>query len=1138
MAANDRDQYQGFLMMDARLRDPSTALWEARSTYTEASPRPGRCVPGRATEALLVASGSQADGTVLDILAVEGGPPGRDPRAAGLAWKNSGEGANAYRGREIPATLSAWEVVSWQTSTGITEPHLLTLRQDAYVDRVVIVAEETTAHGSDIVSWYRDTDGTLSSKVVIHDATDEGRGLFPCLVEAGDRLFCLHWSRGIGSASDSYFIRVQMSLDGGATWETVRRQATTLTTIKLSVTHGSLANRYEAGRLRAAHLDGQVLVMGHVQQQLATAATEAADLHIQWASSNLATKLERVEITTAADKTAGTSGGPMDVTTAAGAFVVTWAQPDGALYSARLGSAYQRLSAAGASSTGVLSGLVDLATSPDRINDADIATVTDDVGILWTYARRALTGDNSTGLLNVVYSDTNGDKWKEVGTSDDTPGSGTTSLWNAGRTGGGAHQTDHYLQNFAVAWQRGRAVMAHRWSADTGINDQSLALAYLGGYHDLTIAPFEYGATLAARHPWTRTRLPIERAQDAADWTATTSGVVSNALNSGGYEQLSSGDGASTGALSVKRTHTASGDPLMVATFAAKGSNSGASSTTDRAAFVFRVSDGANYGVELGVYLEPTAFGLYDRIAASQLSLTSTLANEVREWRLGIHATEDSSILRCRVWYRSWDTSEDRQWTFVGAYSLSDDGGAGGGSFDAHGCFTTGIPQADLDVYHGPHVTIGDRSNTTCLSGCAYTWDEWVTADDNPDHLSLTPMSSLPVYLSGGVSVAGVDGPAMASDSWSLAPTYEYPLSRIHPGQSRSVRERWRSVDDTAQVTIALPLDATLLATTDSHAGAPLYGIWLGGVNFRTAELYKVVGGSSVKVADIDMADAFGSVNYTRQGATLLPNNDLTLTMAGQELVGWDFRTVGGSPNVVRRVLGNRGGRWHTGTTAGPRVRVHLDKIDDTEPASGSGFFCARSGVVLIQIPQADTTAGWELVIPVQDTVDGFFEIGSLMVGPVWVSGQAPDWGRRLEQTLGTAYRRQQDGAIQATRPQPAGYGMEIAWAADINTTQFHSTDEPTHVTTTDTSGVEGAATLSGTVYDLQHEIAAYGSMPLVYLPKIPRSDGSGDVRTLTRWYEYLLCHVPRGLRVTHPLGEEGTDESLTVASVTLEPEL
>jgi hypothetical protein len=115
---------------------------------------------------------------------------------------------------------------------------------------------------------------------------------------------------------------------------------------------------------------------------------------------------------------------------------------------------------------------------------------------------------------------------------------------------------------------------------------------------------------------------------------------------------------------------------------------------------------------------------------------------------------------------------------------------------------------------------------------------------------------------------------------------------------------------------------------------------------------------------------------------------------------------------------------------------------------------------------------------------------------------------------------------------------VDVAWTGGVDSRQFHDgTAEPTYITTTATSGITGPATWAATVYDLQHELAGLGSHPVVYLPKIERA-AAGDVRQLTRWYEYLLAYVPSGLTVTHAVGDEGTDETMTVGTLTLEPEL
>jgi hypothetical protein len=1084
-----------------------------------------------------LASGAQSSATALDILAVDGGPVGRDPRAAGLAWKNTTDGANLYRGREIPATLTAWEVLDWQTGAGFVNPHAITLRADTYRDEIVVVAQENP--GGSVVCWRRSTSGALSVKTTIHDGPQLGKGLHPCLVEVGDRLFCLHWARGVGTASDRYYVRVQMSLDGGATWETVRQRASAKQTIQEANTYTAVPSSvYQAGRLRAAYLDGQVLVVGHLQRQIATTDPEAADVHIQWGSTDLGTMLQLVEITDTNTVASEKCGGPPEITVAGGAFVVSWVQPDGVWYTARTASAFQAISAINRGTVGSLSGLANVAASPTRITDYDLAQARDDVGLLWGYARSALVGGNDRGITKVILSSDDGATWQEVGSSDDVPGSGTTGIWNIGRTAG-VHNADAYLDGFCATWQRGRAVMIHGWYSATGTNDRSLAIAYLGGYHDLTIAPIDDLSAISDRHPWARTLLPIERAQDTTAWIANTIGTTANVLQANGSELLTSGNGGSAGLLNVTTTEGTTGDTLMVATFAAYGSNAAASPTADHAAFTFRVDDGTR-GIELGIYLGSTGFGIYDRVAGVQKALLMGLPDEVREWRLGIYSDEAATIFRCRVWYRSWAGTtpgeEDRLWNFVGAYGLSDDGGTVGTNRVQFGCFTSTAAQADLAVYHGPHFTVGDTTTSTCLAGSAYTWDLWTTATDNPSHLSLTPLSSLPVYVSGGVSVRGVDGPAMASDSWTLSAAHEYPIERIWSSYSRSPRVRWRSVDETQQ-TIALALDPKLLGTVDSAVGAPLLGLFLGGINWRSATIQRSTGGAWVTVATIDAADAFGVLDCTRTGATVVPAADTTHQIAGQELIGWDYREIGPT-GVVRRIRANRGGRWATGATAGPRASLALDQIDNTEAATTDAVLSARNVCVVFEHAAATAVAGWRLVILAQDTVEGFFEIGSMMLGPVWVSGQPTDWGRLVEQTLGTAYRRQQDGTIQATHRAPAGLSVDVAWTGGVDSRQFHDgTAEPTYITTTTTAGVEGAATLAATVYDLQHEIAALGVYPVVYLPRIERS-AAGDVRTLTRWYDYLLGYAPEGVRVTHSIGDEGRDETMTVGALTIEAEL
>jgi hypothetical protein len=184
MSAKDRDQYQGLLIPDARLT-ATTALWAAQSSYSQAGPRAGVPVPESESEAVLEAQGLQVADSSIDLLAVDGGPVGRTIDAAQMVWRRTGDGTNAFRGWEIPATYSAWEVLQWApTTTDYATPHIASLKADKYRDRLVVVAERTD--NNTIYCWRRDpADGSWSSAVVIHSGATDGAASHPCLVEVG-----------------------------------------------------------------------------------------------------------------------------------------------------------------------------------------------------------------------------------------------------------------------------------------------------------------------------------------------------------------------------------------------------------------------------------------------------------------------------------------------------------------------------------------------------------------------------------------------------------------------------------------------------------------------------------------------------------------------------------------------------------------------------------------------------------------------------------------------------------------------------------------------------------------------------------------------------------------------------------------
>ena len=1129
MGANNREQYQGLLLPDARLRTTS-ALWTAESSFSEQGPHAGRPVPSGDTEALLQASGTQDSQTSLNVLAVEGGPVGRSVRAAGIAWKKTTDSANTYRGREIPITLTGFEHLQYST-TDYEHHDAVTLTQEAYKGQIVVVSRDVST--GNVVSWRRQTDGTTTAAVIVHSFSTDGNARTPCLVEAGDRLFCLYWCQGLGGAGTELFIRVAMSTDGGASWSVVRRQATTLRNVKTSISFTGV-DHYQPRRLSAAYKDGQVVVLASMWKAIPSGSTNFADIVAQWASPNLATRLDRVSLPDSATVSTLLAG-QTKVIAHAGRFVAAQINQSAPPSSIRLFSAvsaYEPLCEGTALLTFNAGAYSQTTLNPRRQTDADMDLASDDVGFIWLVARTCETGHSTSQRVNLFFSQDNGASLEKVSTDDLISGA-TGSIWGVGRSSGNAN-ADAYPRDLALTWQRGRAVLAHSYEHPSSTTKGSVALMYLGGYSNLTVAPWSTEFGIQYRHPWRYTLLPYGKTKDLTMWTAVSSGTTANDMFED-YERLRSGDGSSAGQFSVFARDTTTGDVLLVAQMAAQAEGAGISSAAPKSALLFRVDDGAR-GCELGIYLGATAFGVYDHVTGAVKQNVGGLQAKPHEFRVAVYASENAATLTARVWYREWKQTDDRLWIFVGAFTLSNDGGTVGTNRVAFGCFSSTTPIADLEVYSGPCWSAGNVNNDNSLSGSAYLWSDWVTATHNPAFLGLTPLSPQDTYLNGGVYVRGVDGPAFKDDAWTISAAHEYPVERLWPSFARSSRVRWRSVDASAQQTIAVAFDAGLLGTDESHPGAPLYALWLDGINWRTGELQAYSGGSWSKVVDIDASAAFGTLAYSREGNSILPNADTTNQMAGQELVGWDFRPTTGS--VVRRIAANRGGRWATGTAAGPRVRLALDGVEASDPASGSAYLSARQVCVVFEHAAADTASGWRLVIDAQPTVEGWLEVGTMQLGPVWVSGQVPDWGRGIDQQLGTAYAVRQDGSAVGSKVAPGSYAVDVGWTGGVDTRQFHNgTAEPTYVTTTATAGIEGAATWAATVYDLQHELEALGADPLVYLPKLERN-ATNDTRTLTRWFEVYPARVTQGLNITSAYGDEGTDETFTVATMTLEPEL
>ena len=107
----------------------------------------------------------------------------------------------------------------------------------------------------------------------------------------------------------------------------------------------------------------------------------------------------------------------------------------------------------------------------------------------------------------------------------------------------------------------------------------------------------------------------------------------------------------------------------------------GGQSGTDDIACRVRLAN-VGHGVEMSVRLTAGGFAYVIDVGAGGTLLAAVpniTAGVAYQWRIGMYLDSDTGAGReLQVWYRAADTSENRQWTRVGAFTLADDSAAGG----------------------------------------------------------------------------------------------------------------------------------------------------------------------------------------------------------------------------------------------------------------------------------------------------------------------------------------------------------------------------------------------------------------------------------------------------------------------------
>lgn len=1067
------DYGQAILVPDPRIA--WDALVAATSSYTGTAPIPGQPDPDGTTGLTLTARGTQAAGDTMRVSTKTGGGVGRS--GATFIWQQE---AGDWQGWDAPTVMSTWAPVTWATTPAVMHPSLCAL--DA---------------GQVLAVWARGTYGntvytsTLSAGAWAAEAAIDIGGTpaapcCPCLLRIEDRvlLFVL-----VENATDEAQLRMLYSADDGATWTT---GATGALPAAISTASGSTG--YNLLRVRAAYLDGQILLLVWLRTKNTTVA--AQDIVRQYASIDGGHSFTLVYETGTATLAEGRAC--PDVVVANGEFVVGWLDTTNRLPNVRrLTSASLALSAVeevDAASTSEVWGVLN--GGGKFFTDAEMILTADETGVLLISGRLPTTGNRWV----IFQSLDGGDTWAPMARSSTASGGGV--WWDA-------EDSSTYPADAVALWHQGRALVVSGFEANPGTYDGgSLISLWLGGYTTVTMPGYDAWRSDARQVTWGETWIPLDLPGDTG-WTRTVAGLGTDSINSSARLAI----GVPTAGSQVLYSRVPAGSvargQIVTWALSVAGGTAGVTLTT---------AD-ATEGYQLRVTLTGAgALTARDMIGATDIGTASGLTGEI-----AILASITGGV--CSVWYRSiTDQYAARTWiALVEAEALTDDAGATlSANAISWGMGSGGSgPPAHASQWRWFHwIDDGGGAVNYCGTGLG-------SAQFPRDHVGRR-FSTVGTGI--GVDAATIlqaeGGPAWAGDAWDIEADDSYHARQTAWEISPSPREGARF---DAATTTTLVWEAS---TENSYpAGGRALAVGLLGINFQGATFSgrNSSGGAWTSLGTISSA-WLSSASFTRNGTTLrITGGTPARYVAHGALTGFYVDLGGGD---VRRVAGNTEGMVGTSSATTVVALLRLEGIDGTEGASGTCTLYSPSVVAVVPEP-ANRYYQYKLEISPATTAEGYISVGKIVIGSLYWLARSPSSGRSAEIAPQIEAVQQPGGVSRVRRIGPTRRQVQLPLDDLLPSSQIWKDTPSPDYQLLATGGSPYAArhaaaeSLAGLVAELQGN-------PVVYLDRVKKASSTTTLVNYPDPSRLLWGRFLDPITLTVQRGNEGSNASYNASGLAI----
>ena len=1072
-------------------------IWTSESNYTQGTGRGGIPTSTKSTSLILTAKGTQSKD--IDIQTHRSGHISDD---AGFIWKESTD--PDYLGSDVPTMISSLSVAVSNGGSAL----LQYISRDAIrlpSGKLISVAEKITPTLNSIAITIIDLDGSSSSST-IHNADVAalgGQKRFPCIcLMPDDSILVAYWVTN--DLENLANIEIQRSTDDGDNWAMVSSRAIP-SDINTANTFGAGNAGYDLDRLTMASNSSQVLLFAGLLVHDENKAN--GNIIYQYASTSEGMKFALIAQTS---ETTGNLFYYPDVVQYNNAFIVSWIKSQDSIAFTRLSNAFENINTKLAvSAADTLSTDFNVATntgggSQTRNTDGNKSMWLDTDGrIQLAYVKasdhREMHGAFSD-LQGVSFPDY-GKAWIEWG--EDISGVPIPRMTKLGDGG---------IVNISGVPGIGGQDIFFQWDPDgTNLYKDSIFLLSMGGYTSVNYPSLLEYSLDQNRGYTTLDWIPIDVPDQGSTWTKNTSGSPTDTLTT--KLALSC---ASAETISYSRAVSDKTNGLVV--HAQTSNIVGGSVTRGNGIRVQMQEQGSTNTIKVEVIIGATTIYVYDVHAGygSPIASATGLSLTITDILMYI----DNKGNKVDVYYG--EGSNPRKYT-----KLS-------------GALTT-----------DPNTTQNIEWGQISSSGTARSadWHLFSFSEGTPAGLGITDQLVAKNYapqgfytpIDGGLKISTLDGPAREGDQYSIVARYDTPIDRVLYSISPSREVAWKSTAITTdpdsnnppEEKIAWVLDSTLLGT-DSKPISDSLGIHLANINFREVTIEKYSSSSWSTIATFSNAFDYQDFNFSRSGNSIINTDATGAFLHFNEAAGW--RVVldnGGGTIVVRKVATNSEGVL--AATSSKKAVLQLEDAKGADPTSGTAYLIPSSLTILLH--NIGNIAALRITIPAQRTREGYFQIGSMVMGPLFIPAGQYSWGRTINFEADISENESTNGVLRSSRLGSGGRTVRIAWTEGIDISALYEAAADPDYWKVSTAGSPVAAVGSAPMSILG--ICSYidGSVEaLVYLPSI--SHGAATTEILNRYHDHVLCTMGSDVQIEHVVGDEnrptGEGEVFRVGTIVL----